>query len=284
MPERNWYDHVLVRPKVLKRGDDNPAVMSLQRLLRAVDPSLVPDGDFGPATERAVRKFQKAHDIVADGIVGSKTLAALEGLDTSRLLGQGDIERAAKALSTGVAEVMSVQEVESHGSGFLPDGRPVILFERHIMRRQLIAMDINPTPWRARFPELVNPNRGGYMGGHLEHDRLALAKGIHTGAAIQSASWGLFQIMGFHWKRLGFDSPEAMEKAANESEGRQLDMFVAFILGDAVMHQALIDRDWPTFAERYNGSAYAEHNYDGRMADAFDSHKHMNAMDGELIA
>ncbi|WP_328515044.1 N-acetylmuramidase domain-containing protein [Ralstonia pseudosolanacearum] len=31
----------------------------------------------------------------------------------------------------------AVNEVESRGSGFLPDGRPVILFERHVMYRQL---------------------------------------------------------------------------------------------------------------------------------------------------
>lgn len=283
MPELNWYDHVLVRPKVLKRGDDNPAVMSLQRLLRAVDPTLKPDGDFGPATERAVRKFQKAHDIVADGIVGPKTLSALEGIDTTKLLGQRDIERAAKALGTGVAEVMAVQEVESHGSGFLSDGRVVILFERHIMRRQLIAAGINPAPWRAQYPNLVNPNTGGYEGKASEHDRLKQAKFIHSGAAIQSCSWSLFQIMGFHYKRLGFDTPEAMEAAMSESEGRQLDLFVEFVMGDAEMHQALIDHDWATFARLYNGKGYAKHNYDGRISDAFDRHSFMNET-SEVVA
>lgn len=280
MPELNWYDRVLVRPKVLKRGDNNPAVMSMQRLLRAVVPGLVPDGDFGAATERAVRKFQKAHDIVADGIVGPKTLAAIEGLDVSKLLGQSDIERAAKALSTGIAEVMAVQEVESHGSGFLADGRPVILFERHWMRRLLIDADINPDPWRARFPNLVNPNRGGYQGYEAEHDRLKAAKAIHPRSAIQSCSWGAFQIMGFHYKRLGFDSPEAMEAAACQSEGAHLDMFVRFIKGDPELHQALIARDWDAFAEIYNGSAYAEHNYHGRMAGAFKRHQHLNTPEG----
>lgn len=276
MPDMNWYDHVLVRARVLKRGDEGPAIVSLQQLLRAVDPSLKPDGDFGPATERVVRRFQKAHDLVADGIVGGKTLAAIEGLDVTKLLGHSDILRAANALDTGVAEVMAVQEVESHGTGFLPDGRPVILFERHWMRRLLIQVGINPDPWRAQFPNLVNPNTGGYQGKEAEHDRLQQAKFIHVGAAIQSCSWGLFQIMAFHYERLGFDSPMEMEAAASRSEGAQLDMFVAFILGDAELHQALKDRNWSVFAEIYNGPAYAKHNYHGRMADAFDRHESMN--------
>lgn len=51
------------------RGDD---VRRLQEML-----NISVDGIFGPKTEAAVKAFQKTHGLVQDGIVGSKTWAAL---------------------------------------------------------------------------------------------------------------------------------------------------------------------------------------------------------------
>ena len=62
---------------LLKRGAKGPDVVHLQERLNAHGASLKADGDFGPATEAAVRAFQGAKQLVADGIVGPKTWAAL---------------------------------------------------------------------------------------------------------------------------------------------------------------------------------------------------------------
>lgn len=53
-------------------------VAALQRRLNEFGAKLDVDGDFGPATERAVRAFQRAHPpLVVDGRAGPMTLAAL---------------------------------------------------------------------------------------------------------------------------------------------------------------------------------------------------------------
>jgi resuscitation-promoting factor RpfB len=57
---------------VVKRGDRGPAVTSIQRGL-----GVPADGVFGPMTERAVKRFQRRHDLVPDGIVGPLTRGAL---------------------------------------------------------------------------------------------------------------------------------------------------------------------------------------------------------------
>ena len=57
---------------VVKRGDRGSAVRSIQQEL-----GIRADGVFGAQTERAVKRFQRSHDLVPDGIVGPLTRGAL---------------------------------------------------------------------------------------------------------------------------------------------------------------------------------------------------------------
>jgi hypothetical protein len=63
----------------LKPGDKGSAVRLLQRALVQLgySPGTI-DGAYGPSTESAVKQFQQAHGLVADGIAGTKTLAAMK--------------------------------------------------------------------------------------------------------------------------------------------------------------------------------------------------------------
>lgn len=257
---------------ILRQGDRGEAVRALQEQLNLFGADLRADGLFGPATHAAVKAFQRKQDLVVDGLAGEKTRAALD-LDPDinhKILGQTDIDKAARELGVDVPAVMAVNEVESRGRGFLPgpDGRVVILFERHIMRRRMIVHGLNVHPAEKAHPDLVNASAGGYQGGAAEHDRLERAKGLHRTSALESASWGLFQIMGFHWKRLGYASATAMAQQMARSEGQQLQAFVRFVKADRDLLRALRAHDWAAFARRYNGPAYARNRYDTRMAEA----------------
>ena len=62
---------------VLRRGSFGTGVVELQELLVSKGLDMSIDGDFGPATELAVRVFQKNNDLVVDGIVGRNVWGAL---------------------------------------------------------------------------------------------------------------------------------------------------------------------------------------------------------------
>ncbi len=179
-----------------------------------------------------------------------------------------DYQRAAKELGVELAAVKSVVEVESRGQGFLDSGEPVILFERHVFNRRLRNKGIIVRD----KPDIVNPVAGGYKGGAEEHKRLQRAVEIHREAALESASWGLFQIMGYHWKALGYKSLQAFINEMYKDEAAHLDAFVKFIKVSPRIHRALKDKDWATFASGYNGPAYKRNRYDERLAAAYNKH------------
>lgn len=63
----------------LREGSAGEAVRSLQQLLTAKGSPCSADGIFGPKTKQAVRQYQTAVGLGADGVVGQKTMARLWG-------------------------------------------------------------------------------------------------------------------------------------------------------------------------------------------------------------
>ncbi|RRV04444.1 DUF3380 domain-containing protein [Pseudomonas sp. v388] len=266
----------------LRFGDRSQAVRDLQKRLNTWGASLAIDSVFGDTTEAAVRSYQLSVGLVADGIAGPRTLASLTGADCSKLLKHADLRTAATRLGLPLATVYAVNQVESQGQGFLDNGKPVILFERHVMYRRLMtphSTEDDPAELERQanqlaklHPTLVNPKPGGYAGGAAEHQRLRSARLIDDVAALESASWGAFQIMGYHWQRLGYATVHGFVEAMSTSESEQFAAFVTFIETDPALHKALKARKWADFARNYNGPAYARNLYDIKLKQAYATH------------
>jgi hypothetical protein len=181
---------------------------------------------------------------------------------TARPLSEPGFERAVERLDVDAASLWALIAVETNGFGYLADRRPKILFERHVFH------------WRTggRFenhPEICSPQRGGYLGGAAEYDRLARAIELDRTAALESASWGLPQLMGHHAMRLGYVGVEDMVARFGEGEDEQLDGAVRFLTANRALWAALRARDWTNVAYHYNGAAYAEHGYHTRLDQAY---------------
>lgn len=174
------------------------------------------------------------------------------------------IEQAAKKIGCPVAAVRAVIDVESRG-GFLADGRPKILFERHYFSR------LTKGKFDKSNPDISATKWGGYKGGAAEYDRLGRAIKLDRDAALRSASWGAFQIMGDNFKMCGFSNAEDFVKAMVAGEPEQLDAFVQFVKKSG-LDDELGRLDWAGFARGYNGPAYKANSYDEKLSAAYRLH------------
>ena len=184
-------------------------------------------------------------------------------------LSESDYQAAADQLGVDVATVKAIAEVESRREGFLPSGDPSILFEAHQFgeRTGYAYNDSHPNISSTRWDRsLYGPS------GQHQHDRLAQAMALDETAALESASWGQFQIMGFNHEAAGYDNVQDFVAAMRESSSNQLDAFVSFVNYHPNMVTALRNQDWAAFAEAYNGPGYRENQYDTKLADAYARH------------
>lgn len=163
-----------------------------------------------------------------------------------------DYKAAAGTLGVEEPVLKAVGQVESSGNAFWTiDGKskPVIRLEAHWFGK-LTGYRFNAShpqiSCKAWTPELAA------RGPAEAWRQFEQAAALDTGAAIQATSWGAFQLMGFHYAKLGYASPQAM-RADMETEQGQLEAFVRFIKSDARLLAALRLQDWRAFAGVYNG-------------------------------
>ncbi|HEY1606384.1 MAG TPA: N-acetylmuramidase domain-containing protein [Allosphingosinicella sp.] len=178
-------------------------------------------------------------------------------------LSTGGFGAALDVLGAPHEALWAVLSVETSGCGYLDDRRPKILFERHYFHR------LTHGKFDRDHPDISAPTPGGYGdGGAHQYDRLAAAIALDRDAALQSASWGIGQIMGANFDAAGFGSAEEMVTAFVTGEDAQLAGMARF-MAHSGMKTALSAGKWATLARQYNGKDYAKHRYDEKLGTYF---------------
>lgn len=257
--------------KNLVYGNNGEEVILLQRALNELmGKSIKPDGDFGKITEEILRLFQKKYKLEQNGIYGEKEYSIIEPLISRKYLRFSEITEAANKARLPANILKAIRVVEAKGSGFLPDGRVIILFERHKFYNNLLSkFGKNKADEVSKLhPSICNSQRGGYKGNEAEYPRIELAMKFDKESALRSASYGLFQIMGFNHKIAGYSTVDGFVEAMKESEKNHLQAVINFIKADKNLKSAIDKADFDKIAQIYNGSSYKENNYHTKLANA----------------
>jgi hypothetical protein len=180
---------------------------------------------------------------------------------------RGQFERAARDLGVELAAVIAVAEVEAGEHGPFVEGRPTLLFERHLFHRF--------TAGRFGITDLSNPDPGGYGKVAAQWGRLERAMKLDEEAARRAASVGCWQILGDNHVAAGYPQLPGEKTRlpalrryyeAMQDPAAQLAAFVAFVKAKG-LSAPLRTRNWLTFARVYNGPK--QRGYDAKILAAF---------------
>lgn len=242
------------------------------------------DGDYGSTTHGAnLRAIYASTPLVA---VPAPVSEEGRSITPANLRAAASKLTAAAGRTVSLAHIETIITIESRGAwfedirkdildldgegGFLdgPD-LPKILFEAHLFSRKTGGK------YDEDHPNISAPkwNRALYIGGQYEYGRLHKAMLLDEDAALESASVGLFQVLGENWKDLGYSSVQAFWAAQKRSEGDQLDAFVRYVianrLADELAAGGKTAASWVPFVSRYNGPGYAANGYHTKAAAEF---------------
>ncbi len=268
--------------KTIRLHSKGPEVTTLCEILAGIGYPLLVSDIFTTAVDEAVKNFQREFNLVVDGIVGIKTWSRLFEKNSQlfehndKLLSEQDLIGFANEYQVELACIKAVNEIESSGKGFLIDSRPKILFEGHIFWQELERRNIDPQEYvQPETQDILYKKwtKKYYQGGSREYDRLDKAAALIPGldlidAAHASASWGVFQIMGFNAIPIGYDSVDSFVCKMYQNEREHLGAFGRFLKTNNLI-AALQNKDWDTFAYRYNGEGYKANKYDEKLARAY---------------
>lgn len=184
---------------------------------------------------------------------------------TSKILTEADYEFVSRQTGLEVALIKAVGYSETGESSFF-QGRPKILFEGHYFYNLTNGKYAKTHP-NICHQSYTQAKYGTYNG---EHDKLKLARTLDENAALKSASWGRFQVMGANYKNVGWQCIKQFVKDMHSAEKFHLKAFIGY-LAHRNLTSALKAHRWEEFARNYNGPAYKKNQYDVKLQAAYEA-------------
>jgi len=218
-------------------------------------------------TPKELQQWLGAHGqpLMVDGKCGPKTREAIKAAFVNTCAGavtDDEIAMLAKRLGCTPKQLRAMAKVESGGAGFDKQGRPKILFERHLFYRY--------TGGRFGLSPFSQPKGGGYA--EDSWDKLTRAACLDAGSAFAAVSWGKFQVLGYHWDVLKYPSAIDMAYSTVTGEGAHYEMLARYIeknnLKGALAKLSTNPADNVALAKGYNGPAFKKFAYDDKLAKA----------------
>lgn len=189
------------------------------------------------------------------------------------MITQAQFKASAFALGCSSRAVKAVAKVEGGGMG-IQDNRPIILFEPHVFWMELKRRGLKPVVSDLCYP--IWRTKPYPKSQAAQWARMERAIKINRPAALASASWGMFQIMGFNYAKCGYKTIQEFVNAMYESEDKQLEIFCHYIikvgLDDelrAFDNPKILSLAARQFAAGYNGKYYFKNNYHIKLKTAY---------------
>jgi len=185
-----------------------------------------------------------------------KTIDSFVG--AAKRLDDVDLPKWGHTIGVGEDELHAFMDVEAAGSGFDSKNRLTLLPEPHIFYRLLensgnksllkkaVSQGIAYKKWRTKPYPRSND---------AKYELLKRMMLINEEIALQSCSWGLFQIMGFNFKKAGFTSAAEMVAVFLTDEEEHLKAVINFLKASKLDDDLRAHR-WNILEDIYNGGGF----------------------------
>jgi hypothetical protein len=184
-----------------------------------------------------------------------------------------DFDRLAADLGIEAAALHAVAAAEVGSLPPPPIGLPVIRFEVHSILRMsnedlssVIELRDAPTAWHADAHWYKNDPDAEWERVHSgsqadEWGALAATSGIDPTSAMKCASYGVGQLMGWHYKTLGYETVQEMVADALLGPSSQFDQWGKFFKNknDGALLDSMRNLEWREFARVYNGPGQVDY-------------------------